>query len=103
MTAQPQPDSSILAATAKLPKHVVYRAFVYETVVLNLDSGKYHGLNPVGGRMLELLDKTGSVGEVARRLATEFDRPQDEIDRDLSEFCADLAERGLIELSHEPE
>src|SRR5438132_12404552 len=103
MTAQPQPDNSILAATAKLPKHVVYRAFVYEAVVLNLDSGKYHGLNPVGGRMLELLDKTGSVGEVARRLATEFDRPQDEIDRDLSVFCADLAERGLIELSYEPE
>src|SRR5712691_8343465 len=100
MPSQSGPDNaSILTSTARLPKHVVYRAFVYETVVLNLDSGKYHGLNPVGGRMLELLDKTGSVEEVATRLATEFDRPREEIDKDLSGFCADLAERGLIELS----
>ena len=103
MPTQPRPDSaSILASYARLPKHVVYRAFVYETVVLNLDSGKYHGLNPVGGRMLELLDKIGSVREVATRLASEFNRPREEIDGDLSEFCGDLAERGLIELSHEP-
>lgn len=103
MRSQPMSDNAaILEATAKLPKHVVYRAFVYETVVLNLDSGKYHGLNPVGGRMLELLDKNGSVREVANRLAAEFDRPQAEIDEDLAQFCADLAERGLIELSYEP-
>lgn len=96
------PDSpQILDATVKIPKHVVYRTFVYETVVLNLESGKYHGLNPVGGRMLELLDKNGGVREVAGRLAAEFNRPQEEIEDDLTQFCADLAERGLIELSYE--
>jgi Coenzyme PQQ synthesis protein D (PqqD) len=94
-------NTQILDATVKLPKHVVYRTFVYETVVLNLESGKYHGLNPVGGRMLELLDKNGNVRAVAGRLAEEFDRPQAEIEGDLAEFCADLAERGLIELSYE--
>jgi len=87
--------------TVRLPKHVVYRAFVFETVVLNLESGKYHGLNPVAGRMLELLDRTGSFEETAVRLAAEYGKPKQEIEADLREFCSDLSKRGLIELIDE--
>jgi hypothetical protein len=91
--------ASMLASSAKLPPHVVYRTFVYETIVLNLETGKYHGLNPVGGRMLETLTKTPRLGDAAAQLATEFDRPQEEIEADLCAFCRDLLDRGLIELS----
>ena len=45
----------ILSARPAVPDHVVYREFVNETVVLNLETGTYHGLNPSGGRMLEAL------------------------------------------------
>jgi hypothetical protein len=90
-------------STVRLPKHVVYRAFVYETVVLNLETGKYHGLNPVAGRMLELLDRNGSVEDTAERLAAEYGQPQEEVAADLLAFCSDLIDRGLIELSNEPD
>jgi hypothetical protein len=40
--------SSLLAARPRLPSHVVMRAFVHETVVLNLATGRYHGLNTTG-------------------------------------------------------
>ncbi len=93
--------SPLVGATFRLPSHVVYRAFVFETVVLNLETGKYHGLNRVGGRMLELLDRSGKTPEVAAQLAAEYGRPQAEVEADLYEFCADLLERGLIELSDE--
>jgi hypothetical protein len=56
MTPNPlitDPDT-LLSASLRLPQHVVHRSFVAETVVLNLQTGKYHGLNPVGGRMLEV-------------------------------------------------
>jgi coenzyme PQQ synthesis protein D (PqqD) len=89
----------ILAAKARLPEHVVYRAFVKETVVLNLQTGKYHGLNPTGGRMIELLERSDTVGQAAAKLAAEYERPVEEIETDLSHFCRDLVERGLIELS----
>ena len=95
-------QSAMLASTAQLPKHVVYRTFVYETIVLNLETGKYHGLNPVAGRMLDTLTRVPKLGEAAAKLAAEFNRPLEEIEADLCAFCSDLLERGLIELSDEP-
>jgi Coenzyme PQQ synthesis protein D (PqqD) len=86
-------------AIVNVPEHVVYRSFEAETLLLNLETGQYHGLNPTGGRMLELLkDTDGSVRQATERLAAEVDMPPDEIADDLASFCADLAERGLIEV-----
>jgi hypothetical protein len=86
-------------ATVKVPEHVVYRSFEAETLLLNLETGQYHGLNETGGRMLELLKETdGSVREATARLADEVSLAPEEIADDLASFCADLVERGLIEV-----
>ena len=81
-----------------VPDDVVHRTFAAETVVLNLKSGKYHGLNPTGGHMFEVLAKVGSVREAAALIADEYGRPFDEISGDLCIFCLDLERRGLIVL-----
>jgi hypothetical protein len=98
--ARPETQSppSIIDATVRIPPHVVFRAFAVETVVVNLERGLYHGLNPTGGRMLETLERTPVVREAAAKLAVEFDRPPAQIEADLCAFCSDLLERGLIEL-----
>lgn len=90
---------AMLAATVHVPKHVVYRSFEAETVLLNLETGQYHGLNRSGGRMLELLEETdGSVRQAIERLAAEYDEDAGEIEGGLASFCAALAERGLIQV-----
>ena len=81
-----------------IPPHVVFRAFVEETVVLNLESGHYHGLNPTAGRMLELLGQLGEVDAVAARIADETGTRRSVSPTDLRGFCSSLAERGLIEV-----
>lgn len=91
--------ADILRSSARLPDHVVYRTFVYETVVLNLQTGKYHGLNRTGGRMLELLEREPTVGDAASKVAIEFGRPIAEVEADLCDFSSDLAARGLIVLT----
>lgn len=83
-------------ARVRIPHGVVYRSFVKETVILNLESGKYHGVNPTGGRMLEALERSASISAAASALAQEYDKPLSEIQSDLFEFCQSLAERGLI-------
>jgi hypothetical protein len=94
-----KPDTEgLLSATARVPQHVVHRTFVTETVLLNLQTGKYHGVNPVGGKMLEEMEKGSTLKEVAATLAARFSRPVDQIERDLCAFCVDLQERNLIEL-----
>ena len=90
------PDLS--AIRALLPEHVVHRVFAEETVVLNLKTGRYHGLNVTGGRMLEVLGSSPSVAEAARRLAEEYGQPVQGIEEDLAAFCAALVERELLEL-----
>ncbi len=92
----------LLGVSARVPEHVVHRGFAAETVVLNLNTGRYHGLNPVAGRMLETLDELGAVAEAAAQIATEYEQPLETIQRDLCALCADLHQRGLIELDPGP-
>ena len=82
----------------RVPEHVVYRRFAAETVVLNLETGQYHGLNGTAGRMFEELDGAGTLGEAAAVLAGDLDVPREQLDRDLRELCSSLAERGLVEV-----
>jgi len=89
----------ILEVKLTVPDHVIYRWFEAETVLLNLSTGQYHGLNETGGRMLQLLEETdGEVGAAVRRLATEYEISYDEIAPMLADFCTALAERGLVEV-----
>jgi len=95
-TMPPLSDQELLKARARLPQHVVHRSFVAETVVLNLRTGKYHGLNPTAGRMLEVLETSQTIGEAVPALATEYGLEQERIERDLLSLTRGLLERGLI-------
>jgi len=90
-------DHELLKVQARLPQHVVHRSFVSETVVLNLRTGKYHGLNPTAGRMLEALEEAPTVGDAVPVLADEYGLQQTQIQSDLLALTRGLLERGLIE------
>lgn len=92
----------LLDAKVRLPEHVVYRTFPAEVVMLNLETGRYHGLNATGGRMLEALERSERVRSAAERLAAEFEQPTERVTSDLLRFCEDLLERGLIVADAEP-
>lgn len=98
MSANQAPDLPAAAARIRVPQHVVYRSFATETVILNLQSGKYHGVNPVGGDMLKALERNPIIAEAAKRVAADYDMPVDEVEKDMCAFCGDLAERGLVEI-----
>jgi hypothetical protein len=90
--------SSLLTARIRVPQHVVYRSFPSETVVLNLETGKYHGLNPTAGRMLDALVQAASVQDAAAGATEEYELPQTTIERDMCDLCHALLARGLVEI-----
>lgn len=92
-----------LDARVKVPEHVVYRPFPTETVVLSLNTGRYHGLNPTAGRMLELLATRDTLREVAATLAEQYGEPRERLENDVVKLCSDLLERGLIDLDRPPD
>src|SRR4051794_8476214 len=96
MEAVPFVPHRLGAVRVSQPHHVVYREFPSETVVLNLETGAYHGLNPIGGRMLVELQKAPSVDAAVNRLAAEFGEPAEVVERDVYRFCTDLIERDLL-------
>jgi hypothetical protein len=95
--------SALLASKVNVPQHVVYRSFPTETVVLNLQTGKYHGLNATAGRMLEELERAACVREAAVALAEHYGRDRELVEHDLCELCRALLERGLVEADDSPE
>ena len=99
MTSHTLPDAaSFLSSKIELPQHVVYRSFPSETVMLNLNTGRYHGLNPTAGHMLAALERSGSVAAATAAVAEQHGLPSATVERDLLALCAALLERGLIEL-----
>jgi hypothetical protein len=89
--------ASLLASKVKVPQHIVYRSFPSETVVLNLQTGRYHGLNATAGRMLDELKEAASVRDAAAVLAKSYAQEQNVVEQDICELCQILLERGLIE------
>ena len=87
---------SILDRPFDLPEHVVSRAFEQQTVLLNLESGSYHGLNRVAARMLEASAQAPTPRAAIAALAAEYDQPESVIEHDLAELLQGLADRGLV-------
>ncbi len=88
----------LLSAKIVVPQHVVYRSFPAETVVLNLQTGKYHGLNATAGSMLAALERGESVRAAAASVTDSYDQPVERVERDMCELCSLLLARGLVEL-----
>ena len=91
-----QPDLG--AAAISVPDHVVTRDLSGQTVVLNLRTGRYHGLNATGGAMLESLRSSGFARIAAAEIASSFGAPEERVLGDILALCRELLDRGLIEI-----
>lgn len=68
-----------------------------ESVLLELESGRYYGLDEVGTRMWSLLAEHGSLGDTERILLDEFDVEARRLRADLDRFVEQLESEQLIE------
>lgn len=91
--------AQLTASKVSVPAYVVYRDFAHETVLLNLRTGKYHGLNPSGGVILTTLESEPTVAGAIEVIARRYGRHTEEIEQDVYDFCVDMLERSLIELA----
>lgn len=91
-------NRSLLDEQARVPQHVVYRDFVNETVVLNLETGTYHGLNPTAGRMLQAIERAATLRDAAARLAADHAWDLATVEADLADLCQTLIGGGLLEI-----
>jgi hypothetical protein len=87
-----------LANTFIPSKDAVFRDLDGEAVILHLDSGTYFGLNAVGTRIWQLMERDGRLTAVLDDLSTEYDAPPDVLERDLLDLVARLVDARLGEV-----
>jgi hypothetical protein len=81
-----------------VPEDVLFRELGGESVILNLESAKYYGLDEVGTRMWVLLAEHGRVSDAYRALLEEYEVAEAELERDLLQLINDLVGHGLLRL-----
>jgi hypothetical protein len=66
-------------------------------IVLDVKHGRMFGLNIVGSRMIELLERQYTPAQIAQEIAASFGVAIDIADRDVREFLETLEKHHLIE------
>jgi hypothetical protein len=65
-------------------------------VLLHLESAQYHGVNPVGLLIWELLDGQRTVREVIDAVRDRVQDPPPQLEDDVMQFLTDVHERQLV-------
>ena len=85
----------------KVPDDVLISGLQEESVILNLDSERYFGLDEVGTRILSVLTTSTSIEAAYELLLEEYDVDGQVLREDLISLVEQLVEQGLVEVSHE--
>jgi len=81
---------------AVVPAHVLIRHLDGESVLLNLETEKYFGLDTTGTRMWELVTSSPSIEAAYGTLTCEFEVEPETLRRHLAELLGQLVENGLL-------
>jgi len=87
-----------LTKRAVVPQHVLIRHLDGESVLLNLESERYFGLDSTGTRMWELVTTQPSIGLAFEKLLDEFDVEAEPLRNHLSQLLSGLVENGLLQV-----
>lgn len=99
MTILPNPVGDLtLAARATPSDQAMLQRTGTESVVLDLRSEQYFGLNEVGTRIFELLALDPELQTAFQVLLGEFDVAPEQLQQDLLELVSQLVHAGLVTL-----
>jgi hypothetical protein len=79
-----------------VPDDVLISRLQEESVILNLDSERYFGLDDVGTRFLSVLTTSESIEAAYEQLSEEYDVDNEVLRRDLLALVEDLVNKGLL-------
>jgi len=70
-----------------------------ETVILDLASGTYFGLDPVGARVWTLLQGGRTLGDICDALEGEFDVARLQLETDVVRLAGELRAQQLVDVA----
>ncbi|HEX5873281.1 MAG TPA: PqqD family protein [Pyrinomonadaceae bacterium] len=88
------------ADRVKIPDDVLISNLQEESVILNLDSERYYGLDSIGTRMLSVLTTSDSIESAYETLVQEYEVDREVFKNDLLELVDNLIAQGLLIRDH---
>jgi hypothetical protein len=83
----------------RIPEDVLISELDGESVLLNLKSEAYFGLDDVGTRMWGVVTSANSIAHAFETLSGEFDVEPGTLRKDLEDLLDALLQRGLLEVA----
>ncbi len=80
----------------KLSKEVLNQEIDGESVLLDMKSENYFGLNDVGSHVLEMLQNGASLENLVYRLLEIYNVEENQLESDIAELLQQLLDAGLI-------
>ncbi len=84
---------------AAAPTHVLVRFLDQESVLLNLETEMYFGLDETGTRMWQLVTTAPNINAAYQELLAEYDVHPELLRENLTELVGHLVEHGLLQVS----
>ena len=81
-----------------LSPEVISQEVSGETVLLDLDSENYFGLDEVGTRIWQLIKETNDLAAIYQTLLTEYDVSEERLQHDLDTLLGEISQLGLVTL-----
>ena len=85
----------------EVPDEVLISGLQGESVILNLNSERYFGLDEVGTRMLSVLNDAESIQAAYETLREEYDVEDEILRHDLISIIEQLVELGVVKITRE--
>jgi len=85
-----------LSDRLEIPAEVMARQVGEETVILQLESGTYYGLDPVGARIWQLIGDGRNLGEVCGAMLEEYEVEREQLEADVLELAGEMEAKGLV-------
>lgn len=83
----------------QVPEGVLISNLQDESVILNLDSERYFGLDNVGTRILKVLTNSDSIQTAYESLLEEYEVDRTVLRADLVALIESLLQQGLVQVS----
>ena len=88
-----------LTDKATVPPQVMARKVDTETVILDLASGAYFGLDPIGARIFELIGEGRSLADICDAIQSTHEVARADVERDVLTLAQTLLAQKLIALA----
>ena len=69
-----------------------------ETVMMSIENGKYYGLDDIGSRIWELIEKPIKVSDLIDTLLERFDVDRETCERDVLKFLNELNDDKVLKV-----